>query len=111
VRTKVQYQEYVQDQFGLCGCSDGAAAVDLIGEVLVALDRKRPHRPEDPIPTWDALKKRFHEEDDPGIYYLVMGALEREGLIEHGTSIRGSWTTDAGRELVAEIEEYGTEEL
>lgn len=39
-----------------------------------------------------------------GTYYLLTGILEKENLIDHGSSIRFAWLTDKGKEILKELQ-------
>lgn len=49
-------------------------------------------------------RREFKEEDD-----LATALVDHLGLSEHGTSSRGGWLTDAGREALAFLRLHGPE--
>lgn len=78
----------------LCGC----VGDDLLPAVSRILrDLKRPEDGE--WVGWGELcEKHFSGSKDIG--YLVLSYLDCTGIIEHGSSIRGSWLTRKGEELL-----------
>lgn len=73
---------------GLCGCGCPEDAFKLIGDLLALM------------PLYD--DQRWVKADaligSPGAAHIVLSHLEENGgLIEHGSSIGGSWLTDKGR--------------
>lgn len=63
-----------------------------------------------------AILEHFATEHDKRDYrwiyadqfrYLAVNALDHAGMIEHGSSVAGSWLTDAGKEALAFLREHG----
>ncbi len=76
---------------GFCGCYDDELMEDVIA-VLMAFDAdKPPHYSTLPISGPDKYRE------------LILHAMDNAGLIEHGTSIRGSWLTDKGKEVLQTV--------
>lgn len=51
-------------------------------------------------------RKRFYELCDKWgdkVFYAALDRLNRRGYIEYGVSIRGSWLTKKGKEVLARI--------
>ncbi len=71
---------FLQHAFGACACSD-------VGEMLKPI-----------IAVLNGTKGQHIEFD--GVFYIVAGILTNWGLLEHGTSIRGSWLTVEGIQLM-----------
>jgi len=78
---------FFQHAFGACVCSD---MVEIIQPIIRVLDWTQGQ----PI-------------DFDGPFYIVAGILTNWGLLEHGTSIRNSWITDEGIQLMHTLDEYG----
>lgn len=88
----VDIQAYFFNSFGACGCSDLEAMVAVVKELLEWIDQNCE------IPPYDKL---FNHE---GVFYILVGILDRLGLCEHGTSIRASWLTEKGKSLLVALQ-------
>lgn len=78
---------YADDDLGLCGCGTPEAAFSLVRDILNL------------APFYEDQRWRQVEElvGNDGAHHIVLSMLTRAGLIEHGSSISGSWLTDKGR--------------
>jgi hypothetical protein len=76
-----------QQGLGLCGCGNPEAAYDLIRDLLSLA----PFYEDSRWKTAEALTGNI-----PGAHHIVLGAMDRAGLIEHGSSQNGAWLTDKG---------------
>jgi len=47
--------------------------------------------------------------ENTGVFYIVAGILDNNGLIEHGTAIRYSWLTAEGEKILRTIQTVGSE--
>lgn len=74
----------VFNELGYCGCGMPEHAAKYLLKVLTLLDRKLDTAPPDVI----------KELGEPAM--LVLYALDKEGLIEHGGSVLGAWLTPRG---------------
>lgn len=84
-----------------CGCGNPRSISRSIAEyVLGMLKTYTPKAGEDPL-----IAAQY--EDLPVMFFLSWA--DREGYIEHGTTIRCSWLTKKGEELIIDIE-YALEE-
>jgi hypothetical protein len=70
----------------LCGCGNPEDGVRLVLELLLLAPFHER--------TYDEIAALI---GTPGAYHLVLGALDSADLIEHGSSINGSWLTSKGR--------------
>ena len=80
-----------------CGCGDPASIGKYVKDMLLA--HVAMPGADDSSKVW--ANNRY--EDLPTMFFLSWA--DREGYTEHGTSIRGSWFTPKGIELLADIEE------
>ncbi|MBM9509970.1 hypothetical protein [Actinacidiphila acididurans] len=80
-----------------CGCGDPAAGYKLAHQILTL------------APLYEDGRWRQAEElcGTPGAHQLVLAALTEAGLLEHGSSIGGSWITDRGRWVLWAVEQIG----
>lgn len=79
-------KEYLQiSVLGFCGCGDGDAVMVYVKEFLEKLDRQ----------DWGEY------EDMP--YMFLCYWADDKGFTEHGTTVRCSWLTDLGKELLNDI--------
>lgn len=77
---------------GLCGCGYPQAAYDLVRDLLGLIPFYEDER-------WKAAEALTG--NIPGAHHIVLGAMERAGLIEHGSSQTGAWLTEKGRWCLA----------
>lgn len=77
---------------GLCGCGNPESAYDLVRDLLGLAPFYEDSR-------WKAAESLTG--NIPGAHHIVLGAMERAGLIEHGTSLRGVWLTEKGKWCLA----------
>lgn len=75
--------------FGVCGCAEYH---DVIVELIRLLDWH--DNIQDDRASYDTIFSNV------GTFYLMAGALDRLGLVEHGTSVRGGWLTRHGEALL-----------
>lgn len=81
-----------------CGCGNPDDALRLVHGLLRAAPfYENQSRVDELLPT-------------SGIQMLVLGALDKAELIEHGSSIGGSWLTDRGRATLDALELVAAEE-
>jgi hypothetical protein len=83
------YHEYVEDLCGLCECRDD----DIPQDIFTVLEKYR---------TSEYNQTSYTDFDIEGpLKYkeLLLHLLDGKGLLEHGTSIRGSWLTDKGKKV------------
>lgn len=77
---------------GCCGCGSPETYYEAARDLLVHFSTQ--DRP------WDWIySDRFR--------YFAANALDHLGLIEHGTSLAGSWVTQSGQEALAFLQEHG----
>lgn len=86
--TKSDYLEITVLHF--CGCGRPDKAMKLVRDILHLIDNKQP----------EEVTKLLHSE---GIYFFVLYQLDHMGFIKHGFSIGGSYLTEKGKELLADI--------
>lgn len=83
------YEQYVTIGLcGLCGCGRNSIKADIIA---VLRDTEQ-----------------LVEVPDTEYYELMLHLLDDKELVEHGTSVRGSWLTDRGKEIQAELRRRAT---
>ncbi|MER7361916.1 hypothetical protein [Nonomuraea wenchangensis] len=80
---------------GLCGCGDSDGSYALV-RILLGL-----------TPFYEHLDELRALIPDSGVRHIVSSALDSAGLIEHGTSISGSWITTKGTFLLHVLTEVG----
>lgn len=86
--------ENVLDHVPLCGCGNPEAGMALILELLQA------------APFHSNRERLLELLPDLGTRMVVLGALDEHDLIEHGTSIEGSWLTERGKQVLAVLEPH-----
>jgi hypothetical protein len=97
--------EHQAAHFGLlrlCGCGSPEDAYNFCREALACFDRRGCHdKPpkRDWINAEDALKKLIQDRPDDAAHVLAH-LLTHLGLLEHGSSVGGSWLTDNGARIV-----------
>lgn len=87
-------KSYLQTEiFRFCGCGDPDSAMLFVRDMLKLLEERKGWSEE--------IKKELPTD---GVYYFVLYMLDDKGLTEHGSSVGGSWLTDKGKEVLADIE-------
>lgn len=85
--TTAQHLAMIASEIGGCGCGFRRQAVELSVAILKTL-----------ADDWDGRRDRLMKlAGSPVICHLLLGVLDAAGLIEHGTSVTGSWPTAKGR--------------
>ena len=83
-----------------CSCGSTEDMLEYVASLLRRMENRtiaqRENRAHDP-------SDEFDYEDWPGMFALYV--LDTLGLTEHGVSVRCSWLTDKGRELMEDVEE------
>jgi hypothetical protein len=91
-----------QQGLGLCGCGYPQAAYDLVRDLLGL------------VPFYEDGRSTAAESltgNIPGAHHIVLGAMERAGLLEHGSSLNGAWLTEKGAWCLAAMRTAEFEEL
>lgn len=73
---------------GLCGCGDSDSIMIYIGEMLTKLDKQE----------WEPY------ENLPYMFFVSWA--NKQEIAEHGTTIRCSWLTEKGKEILKQIEKF-----
>lgn len=81
-----------QQGLGLCGCGNPEAAYALVRDLLGLAPFYEDSR-------WQAAETLTGSI--PGAHHIVLGAMERAGLLEHGSSLTGAWLTPKGEWCLA----------
>ena len=91
----IDVKAFFYNELGACGCSDIKAMIVEVKRFLSWADSQSPD--------YDN-RIRFDElYGSEGIFYLIAGMLDHAGLIEHGSSIRCSWLTSEGIDLLSAL--------
>lgn len=85
----VNLRVWMQDAFGLCGCSELARCVVELRGLLEWCGAKPKERG-----GWEDLYK------PEAVFYFMVGALDRLGLAEHGVAVRHPFLTPEGKRLL-----------
>lgn len=81
------------NEFGACGCSNMAAMINVVRDVLEWIGSDMDTRP-----SYDTLFER------DGTYYIIVGTIDVLGLSEHGVSIRNPWLTEWGETFLLALQ-------
>ena len=94
------------EAFGVCGCGIPDECIDAMAGLLesaqkwqeqpLQFDFSKPKDPDAP----PALYEAVHSLDRETLEYIAMYHLDKMDLIEHGTSIGGSWPSENGKEAL-----------
>lgn len=71
--------------FGFCGCGSGSEMFMFIAETLEKIEENK----------WGNYEDKA--------YMMIMYWADEKGLTEHGTSVRCSWLTEKGKEVLADM--------
>lgn len=88
--------DFVVDTFEFCGCSSPDITHDIM-RVLKELNNDGTSNYISNLTETLDLEYKYIE--------LILMCLYREGLIEHGSTLRGSWITPEGKEILKEWDE------
>jgi|1_EtaG_2_1085319.scaffolds.fasta_scaffold02908_15 hypothetical protein len=102
--------------FGFCGCSDVDSFLKMVRDGLQIIHNgtKEFDAIEDKLtpgdPRWKSMLKKEADENKrlighDGAQMMLWYVLDREGFIEHGSSVPG-WLTDEGEILLSDLNEY-----
>lgn len=85
------------DHIPLCGCGDPQAGRELVHRILSL------------APLYE--NERYKEAEGlcgtDAAFQIIMGLLSHADLLEHGSSLYGSWLTDRGRWLLWAVDQLG----
>ena len=81
-----------QQGLGLCGCGNPDTAYVLIRDLLGLAPLYEDSR-------WKEAESL--NGNNPGAHHIILGALDRAGLLEHGSSQHGAWLTPKGEWCLA----------
>ena len=86
---------------GLCGCNDPQAGVELADTVLRIYAKK----------DWTHAEIETTIGGTAGTHQIVMSALDRAGLADHGSSLWAAWPTPIGKWFLWAVDQFGLEGL
>ena len=81
---------FLYNELGMCACIEFAPTLETIRDFLIwSADNKTPGN-------------RYNDlfGGHVGTFYMIAMALDRAGLLEHGTSMRFPWLTQMGEDLL-----------
>jgi hypothetical protein len=96
----VDIHAFFGNEFGACGCYDMASMIEIVKKLMVWIDSENNYKS-----SCDTLFPHI------GLYYLIMGTLEKALLVDHGSSARWPWLTLKGKALLEGLEEYTPVEI
>lgn len=91
-----QEMEFTVDMFSFCGCSNQDVVNDIM-KVLKELNNDNTSNYITSLVDSLILERRY--------ILLILMCLDREGYIDHGSTIRGSWITPEGKEVLRKWDE------
>lgn len=108
-----ELSEFYYDHLKWCGCGEPWAALSFLGEVLAAIDQRHPEgvSEEESHAAYMKLFEVLGMEANPGLAYGYLYSIDAYGLLEHGSTIRGSWLTAKGKEVMKAIQNCSKEEF
>lgn len=99
-RLKMDYVSI--ELLGSCGCGNPESNVDYVEKMLLR------HAADWSTSPGRSSQTSKEEYADPAVQFFLYWA-DDKGFTEHGSSIFGSWLTDKGRQLLADIAEAKAE--
>lgn len=100
IPTRPQLREWLESWS--CACGDPESAYSTLRDLLRLMDSRSKGRWE--LERWKQIENYFNT---PGLMYFVLYILDNMKLIEHGSSIGGSWLTERGQEVLDALNEVG----
>lgn len=85
-----EYEDFFIEHFNLCGCSEVDKVIVVVRDLLKWIGSDTESRP-----PYDSLFG-----GSGGVYYLLVGMLDRKGYCGHGISIRHPWLSEKGEQLL-----------
>ena len=94
------------DGLGICGCGDPESVYELVRDILALAPLYEQAEGE----RSNSAKVR-EMIGTGGAFYLILYTLDRAGLLEHGSSVSGSWLTLKGTHYLALMRRFGWDDL
>lgn len=96
---------------GFCGCGRPEDPLETVLGVLSAFEAMRAARDVKDDATANMAWEQIHriaptEGEYAGLGYSLLYMLDDKGLIDHGSSVHGSWLTDDGKEFLARLRKW-----
>lgn len=86
-----------------CGCGDPEASLTMLHWLLESMNWVHHQRPSEPR----SMFYDYLEHAQPGLFWLTLYSLNKLELTEHGGSVRASWLTPLGEELLEAMNALG----
>jgi hypothetical protein len=97
----VDVQAFFYNELGACGCSELEEMIIVVGDLLAWIDTDK-----NPGNRYNTL---FN--GNVGVYYTLLGLLDKADLCEHGVSIRYPYLTDKGERLLKVLQTMSPSEI
>ena len=100
-KNPIDIKAFFYNEFGACGCSELDSMIGVVHNLLEWIESSKD-------------KNTFYDTlyyGNVGVYYLLIGILDRCGLCEHGVSIRFPFLTNLGREFLVALQTVPTSEI
>lgn len=108
-----ELKKFEELELGFCGCGDPEGALSFLRDVLSIFELRilegKSHWEEGTAQLWQKLALGHPEYGLLGLSYLYY--LDSVGLLEHGTSIYGSWLSERGEEILQALREVDIETM
>lgn len=121
-------QEFIQDfyynKLEFCGCGSPSDILYVIKNILNVIEKKLKDCDAKIDNRYEVyqenLKNSLNQKDDSmeeefstneGIVQIIYNVLTNVDVLEHGSSIGGSWLTDYGKELLKHLNSCNDDEL
>ncbi len=89
------YREYfLLELCGLCGCTDSELEIDILHVFQLYAETK---------PGESLYYDKIFSTEPRKYVELILHILTKANLLEHGTSVRGSWITKKGKEVAKQL--------
>ena len=103
--------DYIGGLLGFCGCGSPESALMYLRDTLLDIQHRSEVEWKQEPPIYSGkLSARMAALPD-GLQYIYWYWLDHLQLIEHGTSVGGSWLTDRGKHLLARLVAMNLEEM
>ena len=97
----IDIKAFFYNGFGACGCSELDSMIDVVVNLLEWIESDK-----DGSSYYDTLFG-----GNVGVYYLLIGIIDRNGLCEHGVSIRFPFLNDMGKKLLRALQTISIEKI
>ena len=107
--------DFYYEKLNFCGCGSPWDVLYTIKKILNVISQKKDYDYED---YWNKFRNSLNIMIDKnnfsvneGVFQIILNVLNNCDVLEHGSSIGGSWLTDYGKELLEHLNALSDDDL